>query len=36
MIRRGTWDKKFFQKVDSDGIIKEKIYAYNAFLWEKF
>jgi hypothetical protein len=32
MTRRGTWDKKFFQEVNSGGIIKEKIYAFNAFL----
>jgi hypothetical protein len=33
MTRRGTKDKKFFQKVNSGGVIKEKIYAFNAFLW---
>jgi hypothetical protein len=33
MTRRGTKDKKFFQKVNSGGTIKEKIYASNAFLW---
>jgi hypothetical protein len=33
MTRRGTRDKKIFQKVNSGGIIKEKIYASNAFLW---
>jgi hypothetical protein len=33
MTRKGTKDKKIFQKVNSGGVIKEKIYASNAFLW---
>jgi hypothetical protein len=33
MRRRGTKDKIFFKKVNSGGVIKEKIYASNAFLW---
>jgi hypothetical protein len=36
MTRRETKDKKIFQKINSGGIIKEKIYASNAFLWENF
>jgi hypothetical protein len=33
MTRRGIYDKKFFQKVNSGGIIKD--YTANAFVCEK-
>jgi hypothetical protein len=36
MTLRGAIGQKFSQKVISGGIIEEKIYATNAFLWEKF
>jgi hypothetical protein len=36
MTWRGAVGKKFYLKVISGGIIIEKSYATNAFLWEKF
>jgi hypothetical protein len=33
---RGSSERKIYRKVTSGGIIEEKSYTTNAFLWKKF